>query len=72
MLVSAMVFENIGNFYVSETKYDRELHTKFEDCTPFCSNIKTEKKDFLTPPFNRKTVSLAQKNPQRELFYAPF
>ena len=40
----------IRNFYkFSETTYDCEVAYKFENGITFCSNIKTEERDFLFP-----------------------
>lgn len=39
-----------------------KLHTKFEDCNTFCSNIKMEKRDFLSPiNLTEKRLTLHQK-----------
>ena len=49
-----------------------KLHTKFEDCNTFCSNIKMEKRDFLSPVnLTEKRLTLHQKK-HRGLFYALF
>ena len=40
-----------------------KVHTKLEDCTTFCSNIKNGKKRLSIPQkLYRKTVNLAQKS----------
>ena len=49
-----------------------KLHTKFEDCNTFCSNIKMEKRDFLSPMnLTEKRLTLHQIK-HRGLFYALF
>ena len=51
--------ETVGNSYQFFSNMSVKSHAKFEDCTTFCLDIKTEKKEFLIPyEFHRKTINV--------------